>query len=86
MEFKKKDMFIAGISTGKNKKNDSSYVIVKLIDPDDAASEYTKFTDDIEILTKVKPMEKWKVNLKFKGGKSGIRLEITDWIEKIGQV
>ena len=44
------------------------------------------FTDDIEILTKVKPMEKWKVNLKFKGGKSGIRLEITDWIAKIGQV
>ena len=86
MEFKKKDMFIAGISTGKNKKNDSSYVIVKLIDPDDAASEYTMFTDDIEILTKVKPMEKWKVNLKFKGVKSGIRLEITDWIEKIGQV
>ena len=38
MEFKKKDMFIAGISTGKSKKNDSSYVIVKLIDPDDAAS------------------------------------------------
>ena len=89
MEFKKKELFVVGISTGKRKKDDTPYVavkIVKLIDPDDAASEYTMFTDDIEILTKVKPMEKWKVNLKFKGGKSGIRLEITDWIEKIGQV
>ena len=41
---------------------------------------------DIEILTKVHGMEKWKVNLKFSGGKSGIRLQVTDWIEKIGQV
>ena len=86
MEFKKKDMFIVGISTGKRKKDDTPYVAVKMVDPDDPASEYTMFTDDIEILTKVKGMEKWKVNLKFSGGKSGIRLQVTDWIEKIGQV
>ena len=86
MEFKKKEMFVVGISTGKSKKNDTPYVAVKMVDPQDPASEYTMFTDDIEILTKVKGMEKWLVNLKFSGGKSGIRLEITDWIEKIGQV
>ena len=86
MEFKKKEMFVVGISTGKRKKDDTPYVAVKMVDPQDPASEYTMFTDDIEILTKVHGMEKWKVNLKFSGGKSGIRLEITDWIEKIGQV
>ena len=86
MEFKKKDMFIVGISTGKRKKDDTPYVAVKMVDPQDPASEYTMFTDDIEILTKVKGMEKWLVNLKFSGGKSGIRLQVTDWIEKIGQV
>ena len=86
MEFKKKEMFVVGISTGKRKKDDTPYVAVKMVDPQDPASEYTMFTDDIEILTKVKGMEKWLVNLKFSGGKSGIRLEITDWIEKIGQV
>ena len=86
MEFKKKEMFVVGISTGKSKKNDTPYVAVKMVDPQDPASEYTMFTDDIEILTKVKGMEKWLVNLKFSGGKSGIRLQVTDWIEKIGQV
>ena len=86
MEFKKKEMFVVGISTGKRKKDDTPYVAVKMVDPQDPASEYTMFTDDIEILTKVHGMEKWKVNLKFSGGKSGIRLQVTDWIEKIGQV
>ena len=86
MEFKKKEMFIVGISTGKRKKDDTPYVAVKMVDPQDPASEYTMFSDDIEILTKVKGMEKWLVNLKFSGGKSGIRLQVTDWIEKIGQV
>ena len=86
MEFKKKEMFVVGISTGKRKKDDTPYVAVKMVDPQDPASEYTMFTDDIEILTKVKGMEKWLVNLKFSGGKSGIRLQVTDWIEKIGQV
>ena len=86
MEFKKKEMFVVGISTGKSKKNDTPYVAVKMVDPQDPASEYTMFTDDIEILTKVKGMEKWLVNLKFSGGKLGIRLQVTDWIEKIGQV
>ena len=86
MEFKKKEMFIVGISTGKRKKDDTPYVAVKMVDPQEPASEYTMFTDDIEILTKVKGMEKWLVNLKFSGGKSGIRLQVTEWIEKIGQV
>ena len=86
MEFKKKEMFVVGISTGKRKKDDTPYVAVKMVDPQDPASEYTMFTDDIEILTKVHGMEKCLVNLKFSGGKSGIRLQVTDWIEKIGQV
>ena len=86
MEFKKKDMFVVGVSTGKSKKNDVPYVIVKMVDPDDPASEYTMFSDDIEILTKVKGMEKWKVDLKFIGTKSGIRIQVTNWLEKLGQV
>ena len=86
MEFKKKDMFVVGVSTGKSKKNDAPYVIVKMVDPDDPASEYTMFSDDIEILTKVKCMEKWKVDLKFTGTKSGIRIQVTNWLEKLGQV
>ena len=86
MEFKKKDMFVVGVSTGKSKKNDVPYVIVKMVDPDDPANEYTMFSDDIEILTKVKGMEKWKVDLKFTGTKSGIRIQVTNWLEKLGQV
>lgn len=86
MLVKNKDMLVLSVVLQKSKKTNEPYLMIKLLDGDDG-SEYSIIEkSNLDLVTKIKPMEKWKCNLLFHGDKFGVHLTVKDFIEKVGQV
>ena len=85
MKVQKKDLLVTGVTLTKSKKTNEPYLLISLMDFEDG-SAYSLMEKNLEIMQKVVAGEKWKLNLKVSGTKYGVRLEITDYLEKVGQV
>lgn len=86
MKILKKDVVVTSVTLSKSKKTNEPYLIVNFLDTEDG-SQYSVLEKNIELLQKIQPMNKWKVDVAVtSSAKFGLRIEITNWIEKIGQV
>lgn len=86
MKILKKDVVVTSVTLSKSKKTNEPYLIVNFLDTEDG-SQYSVLEKNIELLQKIQPMNKWKVDVTVtSSAKFGLRIEITNWIEKIGQV
>lgn len=84
MKFAKKDILVLSVNLTTSQKSQKTYCIINFVDGDDG-SQYSVSTQDLQISQKVHGMEKWKVDLNLTStAKFGARLEVTNWIEKIG--
>lgn len=87
MDIKKREILVTGAEARKSKKTEKTYVVINFIDLGESVNnQYSVMSEDINILQKIKGMEKWLVNIKISGGNYGVKMEISDFIEKLGQV
>lgn len=86
MLFKNKDLLITSVQLLKGKKDGSPYLLVKVIDVDDGCEYSFIEKENLDLMSKIKPMEKWKTHVLIVGDKYGTHFKIKEFIEKVGQV
>lgn len=86
MLFKNKDLLVTNVQLLKSKKDGTPYLIIKLIDGEDG-SEYSFIEkENLELMSEIKPMEKWKTHVVISGDRFGTHFKIKEFVEKVGQV
>ena len=84
MKINKVDMLCTKIEVKEN-KDKNKYLMISLLDLVGGDS-FDIVSKDIELLSKLKPMTKVKVNLNLSSSKYGLKLEIADVLEELGNI
>lgn len=69
----------------KENKEGNKYLMISLLDLV-SGDNFDILSKDIELLSKLKPMTKVKVNLNLSSSKYGLKLEIADILEDLGSI
>ncbi|MBP3929894.1 MAG: hypothetical protein J6D47_10075 [Peptostreptococcaceae bacterium] len=84
MKINKIDMLCTKIEVKEN-KDKNKYLMITLLDLAGGDS-FDIISKDIELLGKIRPMTKVKVNLNLSSSKYGLKLEIADILEELGSI
>ena len=84
MKINKIDMLCTKIEVKENKEG-NKYLMISLLDLL-SGDTFDILSKEIELLSKLKPMTKVKVNLNLSSSKYGLKLEIADFLEEIGGI
>ena len=84
MKINKIDMLCTKIEVKENKEG-NKYLMISLLDLV-SGDNFDILSKDIELLSKLKPMTKVKVNLNLSSSKYGLKLEIADILEDLGSI
>ena len=69
----------------KENKEGNKYLMISLLDLL-SGDTFDILSKEIELLSKLKPMTKVKVNLNLSSSKYGLKLEIADFLEELGGI
>lgn len=69
----------------KENKEGNKYLMISLLDLV-SGDNFDILSKDIELLSKLKPMTKVKVNLNLSSSRYGLKLEIADILEDLGSI
>lgn len=78
------DMLCTKVEVKENKEG-NKYLMISLLDLL-SGDTFDILSKEIELLSKLKPMTKVKVNLNLSSSKYGLKLEIADFLEEIGGI
>ena len=78
------DMLCTKVEVKENKEG-NKYLMISLLDLV-SGDNFDILSKDIELLSKLKPMTKVKVNLNLSSSKYGLKLEIADFLEELGGI
>ena len=78
------DMLCTKVEVKENKEG-NKYLMISLLDLV-SGDTFDILSKDIELLSKLKPMTKVKVNLNLSSSKYGLKLEIADILEDLGSI
>lgn len=84
MKINKIDMLCTKIDVKENKEG-NKYLMIGLLDLV-SGDTFDILSKDIELLSKLRPMTKVKVNLNLSSSKYGLKLEIADFLEELGGI
>lgn len=84
MKLKKVDVLVTKVELKKNSKGEA-YLLIDLLDMASGDS-FNIMSKDIEFMSKLKQMTKYKVDLLLSSSKFGLRLEIDNVIEELGGI
>lgn len=84
MKINKIDMLCTKIDVKENKEG-NKYLMISLLDLV-SGDTFDILSKEIELLSKLKPMTKVKVNLNLSSSKYGLKLEISDFLEELGTI
>ena len=84
MKINKIDMLCTKIEVKENKEG-NKYLMISLLDLL-SGDTFDILSKEIELLSKLKPMTKVKVNLNLSSSKYGLKLEIADVLEELGNI
>lgn len=84
MKLKKVDVLVTKVELKKNGKGEA-YLLVDLVDMGSGDS-FNIMSKDIELMSKIKQMTKYKIDLTLTNSKFGLRLEISNLLEEIGGI
>ena len=84
MKINKIDMLCTKIEVKENKEG-NKYLMISLLDLL-SGDTFDILSKEIELLSKLKPMTKVKVNLNLSSSKYGLKLEIADFLEELGSI
>lgn len=84
MKINKIDMLCTKIEVKENKEG-NKYLMISLLDLL-SGDTFDILSKEIELLSKLKPMTKVKVNLNLSSSKYGLKLEIADFLEELGAI
>lgn len=84
MKISKIDMLCTKIDVKENKEG-NKYLMIGLLDLV-SGDTFDILSKDIELLSKLRPMTKVKVNLNLSSSKYGLKLEIADFLEELGGI
>ena len=84
MRINKIDMLCTKIDVKENKEG-NKYLMISLLDLV-SGDTFDILSKEIELLSKLKPMTKVKVNLNLSSSKYGLKLEIADFLEELGRI
>ncbi len=84
MRINKIDMLCTKIDVKENKEG-NKYLMISLLDLV-SGDTFDILSKEIELLSKLKPMTKVKVNLNLSSSKYGLKLEIADFLEELGGI
>ena len=84
MKINKVDMLCTKVEVKENKEK-NKYLMISLLDMATGDS-FDIVSKDIELLSKLRAMTKVKVNLNLSSSKYGLKLEIADIIEVLGNI
>ena len=84
MKINKIDMLCTKIEVRENKEG-NKYLMISLLDLL-SGDTFDILSKEIELLSKLKPMTKVKVNLNLSSSKYGLKLEIADFLEELGSI
>lgn len=82
MKINKVDILITKVELKKNSKGEA-YLLIGILDID-GGDNFQIMAKDLELMSKLKPMTKYKVNLLISSNKYGIMMEIENILEEIG--
>lgn len=78
------DMLCTKVEVKENKEG-NKYLMISLLDLV-SGDNFDILSKDIELLSKLRPMTKVKVNLNLSSSKYGLKLEIADILEDLGSI
>ena len=78
------DMLCTKVEVKENKEG-NKYLMISLLDLV-SGDNFDILSKDIELLSKLRPMTKVKVNLNLSSSKYGLKLEIADILEELGSI
>ena len=84
MKINKIDMLCTKIDVKENKEG-NKYLMIGLLDLV-SGDTFDILSKDIELLSKLRPVTKVKVNLNLSSSKYGLKLEIADFLEELGGI
>ena len=84
MKINKIDMLCTKIEVKENKEG-NKYLMISLLDLV-SGDNFDILSKDIELLSKLRPMTKVKVNLNLSSSKYGLKLEIAEVLEDLGNI
>lgn len=84
MKINKVDMLCTKVEVKENKEG-NKYLMIGLLDLA-TGDNFDILSKDIELLSKLKPMTKVKVNLNLSSSKYGLKLEIAEVLEDLGNI
>ena len=84
MKINKIDMLCTKIEVKENKEG-NKYLMISILDLV-SGDNFDILSKDIELLSKLRPMTKVKVNLNLSSSKYGLKLEIADILEELGGI
>ena len=84
MKINKIDMLCTKIEVKENKEG-NKYLMISLLDLV-SGDNFDILSKDIELLSKLRPMTKVKVNLNLSSSKYRLKLEIADILEELGGI
>lgn len=84
MKINKIDMLCTKIEVKENKEG-NKYLMISLLDLL-SGDTFDILSKDIELLSKLRPMTKVKVNLNLSSSKYGLKLEIAEVLEDLGNI
>lgn len=84
MKINKIDMLCTKIEVKENKEG-NKYLMISLLDLL-SGDTFDILSKEIELLSKLKPMTKVKVNLNLSSSKYGLKLEIAEVLEDLGNI
>lgn len=69
----------------KTNKDGGSYILIDLLDISSGDS-FNIMSKDITLMSKLKPMTKYNVDLNLSSSKYGLKLEINNVVEELGSI
>ena len=84
MKINKVDMLCTKIEVKENKEG-NKYLMIGLLDLATGDS-FDVISKEIELLSKLRPMTKVKLNLNLSSSKYGLKLEIVEVLEDLGNI
>lgn len=82
MKILKKDVTFISVNLNTSQKSGKTYVNMNFVDEE--GNYYNIISDKLELSQQIKTMDRWKVDLNLtSNAKYGMKLEITNFIEKI---
>lgn len=84
MKINKIDMLCSKVEIKKNSKGEA-YLLIDLLDIA-SGDAFNIMSKDIELMSKLKPMTKYEVDLSLTSSKFGLKLDLKNIIEELGGI